>query len=329
MKNRLWLPLLIASFVFAASCRSEKEWEGEPVSGKRWKIDVLKYINNSYTATFENQLKAALSNAGFKEKRDYRIKIRSAQGDMSNLPLIIDAAVNEDSDLLVLFQAPTLYTAINKSPDVKKVFTLLQNPFVLGAGGSDSQHMPNLTGFYVVPPITELLEKITECKPEIKSLGTLYMVGNEDSVDRKDELIKLAKEKGIEVFAEGYNTQNDIIDSAAALFNKKPDGAIHLLDPAQDVTFPALFQQSRSHQTPLFSVVYNMEKIGASIVASTDRDEIGLKFGEMVGRILKGEDPTNMPFENDRALTKHFAINSVYAKEAGLTLPPSLTTAAK
>ena len=325
MLKKYCLTLLIACVVITSACKREKEWEGEPVAGKRWKIDVLKYINNSYTSTFENQLRAALSNAGFKEKRDYRIRIRSAQGDMSNLPLIIDAAVNDDSDLLVLFQAPTLYTAINKVPDVKKVFTLLQNPFVLGAGGSDSQHMPNLTGFYVVPPIRELLEKITECSPEIKTLGTLYMVGNEDSVDRKNELMKLAQEKGIEVYAEGYNTQNDIIDSAAALFNKRPDAAIHLLDPAQDVTFPALFQQSRSNKTPLFSVVYNMEKIGASMVASTDRDEIGLKFGEMVARILKGEDPTHMPFESDAALTKHFAINSVYAREAGLTLPASLT----
>jgi ABC-type uncharacterized transport system substrate-binding protein len=325
MKKKSWLFAVIGCLILAAACNREKEWEGEPVSGKRWKIDVLKYINNSYTSTFENQLKQALSNGGFKEKRDYKIRIRSAQGDMSNLPLIIDAAINDDSDLLVLFQAPTLYTAINKAPDVKKIFTLLQNPFVLGAGGSDSQHMPNLTGFYVVPPIRELLDQITQCSPPIKTLGTLYMVGNDDSVDRKNELIKLANEKGIEVFAEGYNTQNDIVDSAAALFNKKPDGAIHLLDPAQDVTFPALFQQSRSNKTPLFSVVYNMEKIGASIVASTDRDEIGLKFGEMVNRILKGEDPTNMPFENDVNLKKHFATNSVYAREAGLTLPTSLT----
>ena len=48
-----------------------------------------------------------------------------------------------------------------------------------------------------------------------------------------------------------------------------------------------------------------MEKIGAAIVCSTDREEIGLRFGDMVSRILKGEDPTKMPFENDDLLTKH------------------------
>ncbi len=329
IRKVLLLVVLAFGFLIVPGCKKAEEWEGTPVTGKRWKIDVLKYINNSYTSTFEDKLKLALSNSGFQEKRDYKIRIRSAQGEMSNLPLIVDAAVGEESDLLILFQAPTLYTALNKAPNTKKVFTLLQNPFVLGAGGSDNQHLPNLTGFYVVPPLAQLLDKILECSPKIQSVGTLYMVGNEDSVDRKDELIKLAKERGIEVLAEGYNLQNEIVDSAAALFGKNPDAAVHLLDPTQDITFPALYKYARENRKPLFSVVYNMEKIGASIVCSTDREEIGLKFGEMVSRILKGEDPTKMPFENDIALTKHFRVNQTAAGEARLTLPPSLMAETK
>jgi putative tryptophan/tyrosine transport system substrate-binding protein len=323
---RKLLILIVAASIFLSAnvCKRTEEWEGTPVTGKRWKIDVLKYINNSYTSTFEEQLKVALSKNGLQEKRDYKIRIRSAQGEMSSLSTILDAALDNESDLLILFQAPTLYTAISKAPNTKKVFTLLQNPFILGAGGSDTQHLPNITGFYVVPPIAELLEKISECSPPIKSLGTLYMIGNEDSVDRKNELVKLAKQRGVEVLEEGYNTQNDIMDSAGALFGKRPDAAVHLLDPAQDITFPALYRLARQNKKPLFSVVYNMEKIGATIVCSTDRDQIGLRFGEMVSRILKGADPTNMPFENDVSLPKHFRVNTTAAAEANVTLPASL-----
>jgi ABC-type uncharacterized transport system substrate-binding protein len=318
--------LFVASILTLASCKQGGEWEGTPVTGKRWKVDVLKYINNSYTATFEEQIKAALAKNGLQEKRDYKIRIRSAQGDMSNLPTIIDAAVADESDLLILFQAPTLYAALQKAPNAKKAFSLLQNPFVLGAGGSDTSHLPNLTGLYVVPPLTQLLEKIEQCSPKIQTLGTLYMIGNEDSIDRKNELVRLAKERGMEVVEEGYNTQNDIMDSAAALFSKNLDAAVHLMDPAQDITFPALYQHARQQKKALFSVVYNMEKIGASIVCSTDREEIGLRFGDMVSRILKGEDPTNMPFENDISLTKHFRVNTTAARDANLILPESLLT---
>jgi putative ABC transport system substrate-binding protein len=321
MRKFLFLILIILSL---SACKRAEEWEGTPVTGKRWKIDVLKYINNSYTSTFEERLKFALSNNGLKEKRDYKIRIRSAQGDMSTLSQIIDAAVGDQSDLLILFQAPTLYTALNKAPNSKKVFSLLQNPFVLGAGGSDEKHLPNLTGLYVVPPIAQLLEKISECSPKIQTLGTLYMIGNDDSVDRKNELVKMAKAKGMEVLEQGYNTQNDIMESAAALFSNHPDAVFHLLDPAQDVTFPALYKFARQNRKPVFSVVYNMEKIGATIVCSTDREEIGLKFGTMVARILKGEDPTKMPFENDIPLSKHFRVNRTAASEARITLPASV-----
>lgn len=206
-----------------------------------------------------------------------------------------------------------------------KLFTLLQNPFILGAGGSDTDHLPNITGMYVVSPTDELLEKINECSPKIKKAGALFMVGNDDSIYRKDELVKSAKTKGIEIIAEGYTSQNDIIDAAAALFNSKPDALIHLFDPAQDVTFPALYKHASENRKPLFSVVYNMEKIGASIACSTDRDEIGLKFGEMVSRVLKGENISTMPFENDRELPKLFVVNKFAASDARLTLPASLT----
>lgn len=321
--------LLIFSLaiVCITGCTKTEKWEGNPVTGKRWRIDLLKYINNSYTSTFENQLKLALSNDGFKENRDYKLRIRSAQGEMSNLPSIVDAALDAESDLLILFQAPTLYTALQKAPDTKKVFTLLQNPFVLGAGGSDSQHVPNVTGFYVVPPISELLEKIAECSPPIKSVGTLYTIGNEDSIDRKNELVRLATQKGIQVVEEGYNTQSDILDSAMALFARNPDAVVHLLDPAQDITFPALYKYARQNRKPLFSVVFNMEKIGATIVCSTDREQIGLAFGNMVSQILKGKDPTSMPFENDIRLPKIFRVNQTAATEAKITLPQSLVAA--
>ncbi len=325
IKTYFVLILIAIGSLTAGGCGGGEKWDGEPVTGKRWKIDVLKYINNSYTSTFEDMLRLSLSNNGLKENRDFKIRIRSAQGEMTNVTAIIDAALNDDSDLLVLFQAPILYTALNKAPNAKKLFTLLQNPFILGAGGSDTQHLPNLTGLYVVPPIEDLLQKIIECSPKISNLGTLYMIGNDDSVDRKNELTRIAKGKGIQIFERGYNTQNEIMDAAAALSDQKPDAYIHLLDPAQDITFPALYKYSRQDKRPLFSVVHNMDKIGASIVCSTDRQEIGLKFGEMVSRVLKGEDPSNIPFQNDISLTKHFMINKSAAAEANLILPASLT----
>ena len=87
-----------------------------PACGKKdtaFRMDLIKYLDNSYTRSFEESLKTGLANAGLVEGRDYKLRIRSAQGDMATLTMLVDAAVNARTDLLITFQSPTLYTAIS------------------------------------------------------------------------------------------------------------------------------------------------------------------------------------------------------------------------
>ncbi len=315
-----WVMVGLLSFLSGCSKNNNEK----PITGKKWNIDLVKFVDNSYTQTFESNLYETFRENGFKEGRDYEIRSRSAQADMTNLTMLIDASVSDKVDLLITFQAQSLFAAINRAPNIPKIFTLLQNPFILGAGQSDTNHIPNLTGFYIVPPINLLIETIMQCEPKIKKAGTLFMIGDDDSILRKDELIKAANLKNIEVSAEGYSSQLEITSAAGTLISKDVDCMIHLMDPSQDVTFPAMFDIAKRQKKPVFSVVHNMHKIGASIVYSTDRNEIGKKFSNMVVRIMQGENISSMPFENDIELTKQIGVNTTAAKDANFFIPESL-----
>ena len=315
MKNLFVLLAMVGWMVVGSSC------------GKKdtaFRMDLIKYLDNSYTRSFEESLRKGLQESGLVEGRDYTLRARSAQGDMSTLTLLVDAAVNAQSDLLITFQSPTLYTAIQRAPSVNKIFTLLQNPFILGAGQSDDDHLPKLTGLYLVPPFEEMLDLIEQCSPPISSIGAIYDPGNDDSVYRRDELARLAAERSIQTIAIPYTSQNEIMMATDSLMSQAPKAVIHLQDPAQDITFPALFKNSSRRKIPVFSLVYNMEKIGAVIACSTDRQEIGSQFANMVVRIVRGEDPSFMPLENDRALKKRIGYNRTVASDIRLTLPESL-----
>ena len=289
-----------------------------------FRIDLVKYLDNSYTQSFEANLRKGLEDSGMVEGVDYALKSRSAQGDMPTLALLLAGAENSRTDLLVTFQSPTLYAAILRAPSVKKMFTLLQNPFILGAGESDDNHLKNLTGLYMVPPFEELLDTVAQCQPRIQTLGTIYDPGNDDSVFRKDELIRIAAERNMQVTVVPYTAQNEIKLAADTLLASSPQGIIHLQDPSQDVTFPVLYKSASQRKIPVFSLVYNMEKIGATIACSTDRDEVGRQFAQLVVRVVRGEDPSYIPFETDRALKKRFGYNRTAATEARLALPESL-----
>jgi putative ABC transport system permease protein len=315
MKKTLCFLMLTGLLMADVSCR-----EKDP----SFHIDLVKYIDNSYTQTFEDSLREGLEAAGLVAGRDYRLKSRSAQGDMSTLTMLIDSAESDRTDLLITFQAPTLYTAIQRAPSVNKAFTLLQNPFILGAGKSDADHMPRLTGLYLVPPFEELFAWIEQCKPAIRTVGVIYDSGNEDSAYRRDELAKFLQARNMELISVPYTALHEITTAAEALVAMKPQAVMHLQDPAQDVTFPALFKNASRRKIPVFSVVYNTERIGAVITCSTDRKEIGDQFAQMVVRIVKGSDPSTMPFENDRALRKRTGYNRTVAADIKLTLPDSL-----
>ncbi len=315
MKRALLLLAMAGWMGFGTSCGEKTQV---------FRIDLVKYLDNSYTRNFEESLQKGLQEAGLVEGRDYRLRARSAQGDMATLSMLVDAAEDSRTDLLITFQSPTLYAAIQKAPSVKKMFTLLQNPFILGAGSTDEDHLPNLTGLYMVPPFEELLDLITECRPSIRALGTIYDPGNEDSVFRKEELERLAAERDFTVVSVPYTTQGEIPLAIDRLMDLAPQGVIHLQDPAQDVTFPALFKSASRRKIPVFSLVHHMEKIGAAIACSTDRAEVGKRFAEMVIRVIRNEDPSLMPFENDRALRKRYGYNATVALDAQLTLPESL-----
>lgn len=289
-----------------------------------FRIDLIKYLDNSYTRSFEESLRAGLRNSGLVEGQDYVLRSRSAQGDMSTLGMLVDAAANARTDLLVTFQSPTLYAAIQRAPNVKKMFTLLQNPFILGAGESDEDHLPNLTGLYMVPPFEELLDLIGQCSPPIRTLGVIFDPGNDDSTFRKTELERLAAERNFRVMAVPYATQTEITLAAETLLGMAPQGVVHLQDPAQDATFPVLYRAASRRRIPVFSLVFNMEKIGAAIACSTDRGEVGDRFAQMVVRVVRGEDPSFMPFENDRGFRKRIGYNRTVAVEARMELPESL-----
>ena len=114
----------------------------------------------------EEGVLAGLREAGLVEGRDYVTTIRNAQGDMATVNSLIDAALVERTDLLITFSTPTLQAALARARNVPIVFNYLASPIAAGAGTSDTDHLPNVTGVYMAAAFKEMLALIraTPCR---------------------------------------------------------------------------------------------------------------------------------------------------------------------
>src|SRR5262249_49159250 len=98
----------------------------------------------------------------------------NAQGDMGTVNSLIDAAITEGADLLITLSTPTLQAALQRARNLPIVFTYVASGVAAGAGRTDEDHLPNVTGVYLGAAYGELLALIREAFPYYPHDGNAF-----------------------------------------------------------------------------------------------------------------------------------------------------------
>jgi putative ABC transport system substrate-binding protein len=247
----------------------------------------------------EDALRVGLSEEGLEKDRDYVFKLSSAQGDLTTLPSLVDAAVDQKAAVIVTLQDETLKSAVERVKDVPIVFHVLSDPFAAGAGMSDSSHAANVTGVYSPgfgdPMQERRVALIKRVVPKAKSIGVLYSPGEALSVSLKDKLTVAAEKAGMKVVAVPLNSAGEGTEATNALLAKDVD-AIEIFGNASHAAFESVIAAAKDKGVPVFSPSPFEIMKGATAAIFPDFQEGGVVAGHMIGRILKGESPAGIPF---------------------------------
>ena len=100
-------------------------------------------------------------------------------------------------------------TAIQRAGGVPVVFVYVSNGVIAGAGKSRADHLPNVTGVEFTSPYGPMLALIRRLMPSARTLGTLFVPSEVNSVFMKDELVKSGKIAGFEVIAVAASTSSE------------------------------------------------------------------------------------------------------------------------
>jgi ABC-type uncharacterized transport system substrate-binding protein len=287
-----------------------------------FKVDIIEYIDTPNVEENRDGIRAGLEKSGLKAGRDLEFRVRNAQGDMATLSTMIDAAVSDQTDLLLVCTTPALQAALRRAGNHNVVFSLVANPVIAGAGKSNEDHAPNVTGAYIPAPHPEGLAALRQCLPNARRIGTLFVPAEVNSVFYKDELLKAASRLGLDLEVVAVSNSNEITDAAIALCSRNLDAVCQISDNLTGASFVSVAQATQRARVPLMAFASAQVKNGAFMAVSRDFYEGGVASGQIAARVLRGESPARIPFQ--LVETIKYVFNRSAAAAVGVTIPQEL-----
>ena len=294
---------------------------------KKWKVRIIEYNNVQDVEESEAGVRAGLREAGLKEGRDYVVDVRNAQGDMATVNSLVDAAITEGADLLITLSTPTLQAALKRAAGKPIVFTYLANAVAAGAGRSDEDHLPNVTGVYNTAAYAEMLELIRQVRPDARALGTLFVPAEVNMVYHREQLNEATRKLNFKLVALAANTSADVADAALALTSQRIDVICQIPGNLTAAAFPSIATAANKAKLPIFAFQSSQARYGAAVVLARDYGDAGREAGLLAARVMRGENPGKIPFV-PFSKTK-LVINTKAARHIGLTIPPAIAKKAE
>ena len=292
-----------------------------------WKIYFVQYNDVIDVKDAESGVLEGLRESGLENGRDFEVKVLNAQGDMATVSALIDAAVTGGADLLITFSTPTLQAALRRAQNVPVVFNYVASGLKAGAGKSNTDHAPNVTGVSLTPANDEALSLVRTYFPSIRKLGSLYCPAETNMVNYKISLDAAAKRAGFEIVYVPAETATDVPDAAAALMSRDIDGVLQIPGNLTASAFGSISEAARRSHVPVFAFQKSQAIGGALVVVARDYHDSGRHAAHLAARIIRGENPKKIPLE-DFAKT-NLIVNLDAARALDITLPPSLVRSAK
>ena len=303
------------------AAQSESSTSPAPLA-KKWKVKVFSYVEAPAVEETVEGVFHGFEEAALVRGRDYEAKFVSAQGDIATASSMVDAAASDGTELIVSLTTPMLQACLRRSRGIPVVFTLVANPVLAGAGKSNTDHLPNVAGNFVVSPFARMMRAVRECLPNARRVGTLFAPAEVNSVFYKDKLVEAAREVGIEVEAVGVSTASEVVDAALALCSTNIDAMCQISDNLSGATFAPIVQASRRFRLPLFSFNSTHSKQGSVLMIARDYYDGGREAGLIAARVMRGENPAEIPFT--LVQRTRFIINLDNARKVGLRIPAHL-----
>jgi ABC-type uncharacterized transport system substrate-binding protein len=267
-----------------------------------------------------------LREEGIQEQVNLEVRRSHAQGEFANIPLLIQNYDGSDVDVIVAMTTPVLMTAASVARFKPVVFTYVYDPIAAGVGKSRTDHLPHVTGVGSFPPVQDTVDMIQRLVPGVRAVGTLYNSSEANSVKVVGVARGIFSERGIKLQEIAITGTSEIFQAAQVLTQRGVQALWVTGDNTALQGFDAIVKAARDAKLPLIINDPEFVQRGALIAVGIGWYETGRAASKVLARVLRGEQPRNIPFEE--VAVKKLVLNEEVARTLAITFPPDIVQAA-
>jgi putative ABC transport system substrate-binding protein len=267
-----------------------------------------------------------LKEQGLAEGVNLEVRRSHAQGELANIPQLVQNYESSDVDVIVAMTTPVLMAAASLARSKPVVFTFVYDPMAAGVGKSRTDHLPHVTGVSSFPPVEDTVDAIQRLVPGVRTVGTLYNSSEANSVKVVGVGRGIFEQRGIKLQEVTITGTSEILQAAQVLTQRGVQALWVTGDNTAFQGFEAIVKAARDAKLPIIINDPEFVERGALIAVGIGWHETGRATSKVLARVLRGEQPRNMPFEE--VAIKKVVLNHDVAKALGITFPPDIAKSA-
>jgi ABC-type uncharacterized transport system substrate-binding protein len=273
----------------------------------------------------DEQLTAALlkglGETGYESGKNVRIEYRWADNQYERLPSMAADLVRQKVAVIAATTTPAARAAKEATTAIPIVFTSISDPVQIGFVSSLNRPGGNVTGATLlsVQVGPKLLELLRGAVPSAAAIGLLVNPANPNAESQATNMHAAALKLGLQLEVLKASAEGEFDAAFANLQELRLSGLI----VGQDVLFNTKSAQLAAlairHAMPAIALVREFAVAGGLMSYGASRQDAWRQAGIYVGRILKGEKPSELPVMQPTKF--ELTVNMKTAKALGLNLP--------
>jgi putative ABC transport system substrate-binding protein len=294
-------------------------------------VPVIGWLSGATSESDANILpsfRQALNAQGFVEGRNVTIEYRWAEGQIDRLPALATDLVRRNVAVIVANSNVATLAAKAATATTPIVFITGSDPVKLGMVASFNRPSGNVTGIsFLTNALTaKRLEVLHDLVPAAEAMSMLVNLNNPSGEQDINDTQAVARALGLQVHILKVGTEFNLESAFAELARERSSALLVSADGFFTSRRDQIVAMSASRRVPTIYPRLEYVSAGGLIAYAARVTDVVRQAGIYVGRILKGEKPSDLPVQQPTKF--ELGINLKTAKALGLTVPPALLSRA-